>query len=100
MQISLHRTRKDWQCESSNFPCGSSLQRFNVGLRVLWPNYSGHQSLLVIRNQPLGLSSQYGCPIRFGGLMSSIVVLSTKVDIFIRAVAALATPEIISQLKP
>ena len=32
--------------------------------------------------------------------MSSIVGVSTKVDIFIRAVAALATPEIISQLKP
>jgi hypothetical protein len=57
-------------------------------------------SFLFIRNDPLGLSIQYGCPIRFEGLMSSIVAMSTKVDIFIRAVAALATPEIISHLKP
>ena len=51
------------------------------------------------KNNRWGLSIQHGCPIRFEGLMSSIVGSSTKVDIFIRAVAALATPEITSHLE-
>jgi hypothetical protein len=41
-----------------------------------------------------GPTTQYGRPISFEGLLSSIVGMSTKVDNFIRAVAALATPDI------
>jgi len=79
--------------ESQKFPCALIFQGLLSQTRVNCRQVKKFLEMAILFNRR-GPTIQHGCPIRFEGLWSPIVILSTKVDKSIRAVAALATPEI------